>query len=306
MRTTSFPRHCLFAAGVAALIVLGSSHSVPAADDEEKPPLQVGMLASFYVDVPDAAAKTSIDSFKKLMHRDVGRKGETHTIADPFAMAQQLQDGKLQLAVFHGFEYAWVRKKYDGIKPLSLAFNEKKKFRCCVMVKKDSAAKEIADLKAKLLAVPAQSREESRAYIGKLCAKDGGAARFFDKVTKPANLEDALDDVVDDVVQATVIDEVALARYEKRKPARFEKLRRLAESDVFPSSVIVYRAGKVDDATLQRIREALKGAGDSADGKQMLFTWKVSGFEEIPDWYEKSLDEIAKAFPPPTKGDDKK
>ena len=174
-----------------------------------------------------------------------------------------------------------------------------------MLVKKDSPAKGIADLKGKVLAVPAQSREESRVYIASLCQKEGGTAKVFDKVTKPANIEDALDDVVDDMAQATVIDAVSLARYEKRKPARFEKLRKLAESDIFPASVIVYRAGKVSDATLQRMREALKGAADNAEGQQMLFTWKVSGFEDVPDWYEKRLDEIAKSFPPP-KVDDKK
>lgn len=291
------PRRWGIVLAVFTLSVLGFIAAAPAADD--KPPLQVGMLASFYVDVPESSVKTSTASFKKLIRKDVGREGVTYTVPDAFSLAQQLQDGKLQMGVFHGFEYAWVRKKYDGLKPLTLAFNQETQFRCFVLVKKDSPAKDLADLKGKVLAVPAQSREESRAYIGKLCYKDGGTAKVFDKVTKPTNLEDALDDVVDDVVQATVVDSVALARYEKRKPARFERLRKLAESDIFPSSVIVYRDGKVDDATLKRMREALKNASETADGRQMLTTWKVSGFEDIPDWYEKRLEEIAKAFPPP-------
>jgi ABC-type phosphate/phosphonate transport system substrate-binding protein len=296
----TFTRKRILAAGVAAALVLTLTNLAPSADDDEKP-LQVGMLASFYVDVPEASAKTSTDSFKKLLKRDVGREGQTHNIADPFDMAKQLQDGKLQMAVFHGFEYAWVRKEHDGIKPLALALNDKAEFRCFVMVSKNSPAKELADLKGKALAIPAQSREESRLLIRHLCEKQGGTAKFFDKVTKPSNLEDALDDVVDDVVQATVIDSVALARYETRKPARAEKLRKLTESEVFPASVIVYRTGKVDDATLQKVRDALKGAKDSIEGRQMLTTWKCSGFDDIPDWYEKRLEAIAKAFPPPAK-----
>jgi ABC-type phosphate/phosphonate transport system substrate-binding protein len=298
MAGTLRPRRWGIVLGVVTISALGWMMSAPAADDD-KPPLQVGMLASFYVDVPESSVKTSQESFKKLMRRDVGQEGETHTIADAFTLARQLQDGKLQIGVFHGFEYAWVRKKYDGIKPLTLAYNQESQFRCYVLVKKDSAAKDVAGLKGKMLAVPAQSWEESRVFIAKLCAKDGGTAKVFDKITKPTNLEDALDDVVDDVVQATVVDSVGLARYEKRKPARFERLRKLAESEVFPGSIIVYRAGKVDDATLKRMREALKTSSENAEGRQMLTTWKVTGFEDVPDWYEKRLEEIEKAFPAP-------
>lgn len=284
--------HCI------PLIVLLAVAPAQAADDEKQPPLQIGMLASFYHDVPASAVKTSTEAFQKLIRRDVGREGVTHNIDDPFDLAKQLSEGKLQIGVFHGFEYAWVRKKHEGLKPLTLAFNQQAQFRCYIMVSKNSPAKAILDLKGKSIAVPAQSREESRIFLGKLCAKDGGASKVFDKVTKPTNLEDALDDVVDDVVQATVIDAVALERYEKRKPARCERLRKLAESDVFPASVIVYREGKVDAETLQRMKKALKGASESAEGRQMLTTWKVSGFEDVPDWYEKRLEEIEKAYPP--------
>jgi ABC-type phosphate/phosphonate transport system substrate-binding protein len=236
------------------------------------------------------------------MERDVGREGETVTIEDPFDLAGRIRDGKLQIGVFHGFEYAWVRKKFDGLEPLTLAVNELPEFRCYVVVRKDSAVKEFAGLKGKLGAVPRGSREESRQFLGRLAKSAGAPAKeFFKEVTKPDTPEDALDDVVDDAVQVTVVDSVGLERFEKRKPARHAKLRVLQESDLFPCTVVVYRPGKLDEKTLKRVKSALLGAGDSAEGKRMLTIWRLTGFQEVPESYRKRLEAIEKTYPPPEK-----
>ena len=82
------------------------------------------------------------------------------------------------------------------------------------------------------------------------------------------------------------------------KPGRFAKLRELQISEVFPSSVIAYHAGHLDDATLKRFKDGMIGAGQRTGTKRVLMLWKMTGFEAIPEDYERTLIDIAKVYPP--------
>ena len=42
-------------------------------------------------------------------------------------------------------------------------------------------------------------------------------------------------------------------------------------------------------------------AGRTAMGRQLMTLWKLTGFEEVPDDYERTCAEIGKAYPPPAK-----
>jgi hypothetical protein len=73
----------------------------------------------------------------------------------------------------------------------------------------------------------------------------------------------------------------------------------LTESEVFPVPVVVYPKGGLDDETLKQLRKALIKASASADGKQMLLTWKMTAFQEVPQEYDEMLTRILKAYPAP-------
>ena len=70
-------------------------------------------------------------------------------------------------------------------------------------------------------------------------------------------------------------------------------------SDIFPTAVIAYKPGCVDEPTLAKFRDGLMGASQSIMGRQMLTLWKLTAFEAIPDDYESTLIEIVKTYPPP-------
>jgi hypothetical protein len=40
-------------------------------------------------------------------------------------------------------------------------------------------------------------------------------------------------------------------------------------------------------------------AGESAEGKQLMGLWKMTGFQDIPKDYPEQLKESLKAYPPP-------
>ena len=117
-------------------------------------------------------------------------------------------------------------------------------------------------------------------------------------MTAPETLEDEIDDVVDGAVQATAVDTLALDAYKRRKPGRSSRLKEIQKSQLFPAPVIAYQPGAQDDATLARFRDDLVRTNQNADGQRLLNLWKLTGFEVVPDNYEKELTAIAKTYPP--------
>jgi ABC-type phosphate/phosphonate transport system substrate-binding protein len=153
--------------------------------------------------------------------------------------------------------------------------------------------------------MPRSSMEHTRLFLERRCLARGKAPQdFFASVATPATAEDALDDVVDGAVQAAVVDGVALTCYQRRKPGRFARLKEVQRSETFPAAVVAYRAGGLDGETLGRFREGMLRANEDARGRQLLTLWKITGFEEVPEDYERTLAGIIKAYPrrPPEPG----
>jgi ABC-type phosphate/phosphonate transport system substrate-binding protein len=277
-------------------IVLASGAVFPA----DREVVRVGLVQSLFRDVPEGTVKASTEDFKVLMEKDTGHKGDAVVVADAGSLAEQLSQGKLQLGVFHGFEFAWVRQKYPRLRPLAIAVNQRKDVRAHVLVRADSPLKDFAGLQGKKLALPEGTRAYCQLYLERQCQKMGRDVKgYFEKTTVPPNSEDALDDVVDGIVQATLVDGVSLDRYQIRKPARFARLKELEKSVVFPPTVVAYQDGAVQEATLERHRKALVNLNTTAKGRQILLEWKLTHFEQVPKDYEQMLAESIKAYPPP-------
>lgn len=261
-------------------------------------PLRIGVVQSLFRYATEAEAKASMGRFETFMMNRTGLGGEFQKVNDPFDLAEQVDKEKLHLATFHGIEFAWVKQKYPKLVPLVIAVNQGHQLRAHVIVAKDSDVKDFAGLKGKSLAFPKGTREHCRIFIDGLCNKQGDDIdKFFSQIVRPENMEDALDDVVDGMVQAVLVDDVALDNYRERKAARFARLKQIEKSDAFPAGTVVYREGGLNEETLDKVKKALLTANDSAEGKQILFNWKLTAFERVPRDYGKLVDDIAKVYP---------
>jgi ABC-type phosphate/phosphonate transport system substrate-binding protein len=235
------------------------------------------------------------------MESQTGVSGQLVPSGDAESMGQELIAEKLHLGVFHGLEFAWARQKFPELQPLVIAVNQRPHLHALVLVRTDSPIKEFGDLKGKTLALPRQTREHCRHFVQRRSQDDGGPQQFFARITTPANVEEALDDVVDQIVQATVVDGVSLECYQRRKPGRFAKLKIVQQSEVFPAAVVAYRPGALAEATLHRFRQGMLNANQTLLGRQLLTLWKLTGFQPVPADYEQILTEIVKAYPAPAK-----
>jgi ABC-type phosphate/phosphonate transport system substrate-binding protein len=260
------------------------------------------MLSSLFHDIPKPLVNMMLKPFQTLMEAQTGLHGQVTATEEAEALGRQLMEGEVHLGVFHGIEFAWAKQKYPEIQPLVVAMSEPRQQRACLVVREDSQAANLAELQGKSLALPCQSRLHCRMVIERRCQCCGLTMNaFFSQVTTPGNQEDALDDLVDGEVQATVVDGRALDAFHDRKPGRWNKLKVVQESEVFPVAVIAHKPGVLDDATLKCLRTGLLKAHETRQGYNLLAFAGINGFKNVPADYEATLANIIKAYPPPKK-----
>jgi len=263
--------------------------------------MRLGVIRSIFQDTDDNTVRASIKRFKELMERETEIAADSTTIPDIWTMAADLMKGKLQLGVACGHEFAWCRQKHPTLEPLVIAVNQDRYVRAHLLVNTKSSARDFADLAGKSLALALHTKPYCRLYLERAClARGQDWQKYFGTVSRPANLEDALDDVVDGAADCAVADGVGLGRFKVRKPVRFAKLRDIASSEPFPASVVFYRPRAVPADTLDRYRDALLRLSGTPDGKQIMLEWKLTKFENVPDDYDQALRNIAKLYPPPS------
>jgi ABC-type phosphate/phosphonate transport system substrate-binding protein len=261
-------------------------------------PVRIGMVTTLFRDVPESLLVAMMQPFGVLMQSQTGVSGKMVPGGDVMHLGQMLAEDKVQLAVFHGFEFGWAREKYPELKPLMIAVNQQRYLHALLVVRTDSPLTGFNDLKGKQVAYPRRSREHCHLFFHRHCQNTGQEVnQYFARVTAPASSEEALDDVVDKVVPAAVIDGVAWECYQRRKPGRFAQLKALATSAVFPAAVVAYHPGSLDEETLKRFKDGMISANQSPMGRQLMTLWRLTAFEPVPADYDQTVAAILKVYP---------
>jgi ABC-type phosphate/phosphonate transport system substrate-binding protein len=288
-------------AGVVAAVLVTMPLRAKAGDDAPTKKVKVGLVKSLFKDMPEAVVQIVMRPFKAFLEAQTGSTGEIVLSGDAETLGQQLTDDKVQIGVFHGYEFAWAKQKNPQLKVIVLAVNENPVQHALLVVRKDCTAESCEDLKGQKLAVPRLTREHCKLFLENRCVKAGTAPdKFYGEVTAPLDSEDALDCVVDGTAQATVVDGMALEAYKANKPGRYKQLKTLLQSEPFPSAVIAYNPGAAPEAAVARFRQGLIAARKTTDGKKLLQMCRITSFEEMPTDYEQLFADIAKAYPPPS------
>src|SRR5438067_12597284 len=85
---------------------------------EPSAPVRMGMPATMFRDVKPIVFAALARPFYSLVETQTGLKSELLLVHTPDEMREQLNAGKLQLGVFHGFEFAWMRQKTPTLQAL--------------------------------------------------------------------------------------------------------------------------------------------------------------------------------------------
>jgi ABC-type phosphate/phosphonate transport system substrate-binding protein len=262
--------------------------------------LRISVSTALFDGRPARLAEAMMQPFPGFLKLQSGLDGQMIAAGDGLACAAALADGKVDIAVMAGIEFAWAREQDRELRPLLIAVNQKTWLRSYLVVRK-GGTKMIADLQGKTIANHRYLRLSDGLYLERACRQQAGkpSREFFGKVITKDFAEEMLDDVIDRVADAAVVEEVVFEAYQRRKPARFKDLVVLEKSEQFPASVACYRAGRVDDKTLKALHDGMLGAGSSSAGRQLLMLWQITAFQNPPAEFEGSLTAILKAYPPP-------
>jgi ABC-type phosphate/phosphonate transport system substrate-binding protein len=273
----------------------------PMANGANASPVRIAVVDSFFRDIPEPLVRPVIEPFRVLMMAQTGMDGDIVMPKSALQLGQDLADDKVQIALFHGFEYAWAKHQHPEIRPMMIALHHERDLQVFLMVRADSPIRSFADLQGKPVALPCFCQEHCWIYMERACQAAGQAdpKKFFSNLSNPRDPEEGLDELADGKVQAVIVDNVALNSYQKRKPARFAKLKSVQKSEMFPSAVIAYRAGSFDEATVKRLQASLLEGQKTSLGRQLLMLWKLRSLESVPSDFDESLNKILKAYPPP-------
>jgi ABC-type phosphate/phosphonate transport system substrate-binding protein len=295
------PRSLCALTGLLLCLCTFLSSSARQASAGADAPVRIGMVQTFFHDVPKGLIGFATEPFNKVMRDTTGLNGTLVIGTDPFSVARDLSTNKIQLGVFHGHEFAWVQQKYPELKAFMVAVHAQYQVEAFVMVPATSSAVGFAGLRGKDISVPRRTKEHCRVYIERQCQGDGTCAskEYFGHIVNSANVETALDDLCAGKVDAAVIDSIGLDFYKELQPGRFSKLRILARSAPFPPAVIAYRQGTLSEATLAKIRDGLCSAHKTPIGEEMMKMWKITSFEPAPATYSQALADCLKSYPLP-------
>jgi ABC-type phosphate/phosphonate transport system substrate-binding protein len=263
--------------------------------------LRVGTSGSLFSDKAKNKDKAALESLQSFIKTETGLNNEILKAGNWEQLAKEMTDGKVELGVFQGYEYAWVQAKDPTIKPLALAVNGDRYPSVYIVAKKDSPIKDFAGLGGQTLALANNSPGDVRFYIEREALAAGKpSSAFFSKITSPDDPLDALDEVVDGGAQATAVERTALEVYKKQKPGRFKQLKEVAHSAPLPPVVITYQEKALDAAMLLKFRMGLMNANKTDRGQTMLNSFGLTAFEAVPADFDKVLASTRKTYPPET------
>src|SRR5262245_16858698 len=244
-------------AGVLGSLLYGTP---PGAAEESAGtgPYRVGVVSTLFRGVPEPMIPALLRPIRGVIESQTGLEGALCPVRDWEQLGHQIDGGKLHLGLFHGFEFAWARQKFPRLTPLVVTVGEKGLSQVCVLVRHDSDAKTLDDLKGASLAVPRRTREHCHLFLDRHCSGCGStAATFFQRTSRPFTVEDAMLALVQGRVNAVLTDGASVEAYRQSRPAGFAKLKVLTRSETFPPAVFVYRPGFVDEVALRRFRQGL-------------------------------------------------
>jgi ABC-type phosphate/phosphonate transport system substrate-binding protein len=278
-----------------------SEHNTAASDTGEgnRPKTRIAIVKTLFREYPEPLMMALMEPFGLLWKAQTGWNSEL-TAADPVDLGEMLAEGKVEIGVFHGIEFAWAQQKYPELCPLFIAYNKQRDLRACLVVRAEDKAARFDNLQGKSLALPKGQRIHCQLFMERECQVCGRKRpeEFFSQVTKPPDIEVALDGLVDGRVQAAIVDVVGLDSYKRRKPTRFGKIKMVQKSEIFPASVIAYRTGTFDNETVDLLKERMGRAYKNRLTRQLLTLWKLTAIEPVPPDFKETMANILKYYPP--------
>lgn len=298
---TGYPRRILFSLALIALAAVLAGPPGFGGELTAKPPYKVGVVTTLFRDVPEPAIPGLLRPFQIMLESQTGLPGKLTPVRGWEQLSQDLSQDKVQLGLFHGFEFAWAREKYPDLRPLVVVVGKVAQPRAHLVTLKGNKDCNMGDWSGWTLAIPSRTREYCHLFLERHLARHNKTVKeSFRKVTAPRSVEDAVNQLVEGDVQAVLLDSAALEGCRARKPQVHNMLKTIEQSDPFPPGVFAYRPGAVDEGTVKQFVKGMLVADQDPESREIMGYAQIQKFDDVPPEYDEMLKTIARTYPPAT------
>jgi ABC-type phosphate/phosphonate transport system substrate-binding protein len=263
--------------------------------------VRIGFPDALFRDVPKTYINLAVIPFQDMIQKEIKMNGSMKICQDYADLADDLKNGKLDLAVFHGFEYAWV-KSQPGIVPLVITNPSCGKVQACLVVHAGCKAKDPGQLKGACVAIPKGTKAHCMMFLKHL--QDTTNIAPGDCCEMPPKAEaltphETLNDIVSGKCEAALVDIGQLQSYQKQFLALGRQVKVLAQSEVLPPAVVVCRKGALTPDQVNKVRDGLLKCHTTRIGRTFTMFWQLDGFKDVTPEYQLLLEKTLKEYPPP-------
>ena len=284
-----------------ALILLGAVSPAGAEKPSPAPKakeLRIGLLKPMFKDVSQTLINAAAKPFQAMIQKKTGLHASLTMHPDYKDLANAIKDGKVDVAVFHGYEYAWV-KDTPGLAPLVAAVPNCGKVQACLVVNKESEAKTPACLKGQCVLVPKGTKAHCTMFLGHVRGPLPDDC-CCPTLRQDLSIEDALGAIAKPGgADAALVDISSLKSLEQNFPGCFRALKVLDQSVELPPALVVYREGALDAKTVKELKDGLMNCSKTPEGYAFTVFWQLKGFAEVSTEYNALVKKCLAAYPVP-------
>ncbi len=283
--------------GALLLSLAGANQANAAAKAlaDEKEVIQLGMPESIFQGIPEWQRKLGVGPFLKMMKQQTGFDGNVNFAPDAMTLAEMINGGKVHIGVFQGHEFAFAKNKYPELMPIMVASPLQPSQAFCV-VRWNCKAQNIGGLMHHKISLPPIHRDYCEMFLAKQ-KEDHMKGKTFAGQLTASEAAEAIQDVIDEKCGCTIVDCATINFFQRVYPGQFKNVKILCQSDPLPNGCIVVKKDALNGQMIAKIRQALMNAPNDPIGKPMLATWKLKGFEKVPDDYDLQLKKVLKTYP---------
>lgn len=292
-------RDCSLIVGLIAATAVVALSAEPA-EVKPLPQANIGLPRVLFRDVHPGLVDIAAKPFKETIQKTAGLSGNLVIAQDYKAITNQLRAKTLDIALYHGFEYAWVRANNPDLDlvPLVVTVPSCGKVQACLVVHSSCEAKTPKDLKGECIAIHKGLKAHCQMYLDQL-RQDMPEGRCCPMKSTGATPEEVLDEVVAQTSAAALVDISSLLTYKDNNPGQGTWLKILASSDPLPAAVVVCRNGALTNQQAQAIKEGLVNCKNTVQGKIFLRFWNLKAFDVPNQDYFDLVDKCRIAHPEP-------
>jgi ABC-type phosphate/phosphonate transport system substrate-binding protein len=252
--------------------------------------------------VPKPFINAAVGPFQRMIQKQIGMSGTMKICQDYAELAEDLKNGKVDIGVFHGFEFAWV-KNNPAFLPLVITNPSCGKVQACLVVNASCKAKSPQQLKGACVGIPKGTKAHCTMFLKHLQDNtdiaDGDCCPMPCKAREGLTPHEVLGDVVSGKCEAALVDIAHYETYQRSWPGLGKQLKILAESELLPPAVIVCRKGSLSPTQVEKVREGLLNCHKTAAGRAFTMFWQLDGFKDVTPGYLQLLDRTLKEYPAP-------